>query len=193
MKAIITWIESRTGLGTAAGHCIHQRVEGGAGLRFVLPALLAFGFVVQAITGFFLWMVYSASAQTAWESVYYIQHELLGGWLLRGLHHYTAQVMVALAGIYLLQLLVTRAYRAPREVIFWLAVLILLTILGLCLTGDLLRWDQRGYWSTVVRTNFLNLVPVIGGDLFQLAVGGPAFGHHTVTRFLSLHIGLCGA
>jgi len=193
MKAIITWIESRTGLGTAAGHCIHQRVEGGAGLRFVLPALLAFGFVVQAITGFFLWMVYSASAQTAWESVYYIQHELLGGWLLRGLHHYTAQVMVALAGIYLLQLLITRAYRAPREVIFWLAVLILLTTLGLCLTGDLLRWDQRGYWSTTVRTSFLNLVPVIGGDLFQLAVGGPAFGHHTVTRFLSLHIGLCGA
>ena len=65
--------------------------------------------MIQAITGWCLWMYYSPSAQTAWESVYFVQYEVLGGWLLRGLHYWTAQVLVALLLLYVVQMIVRRS------------------------------------------------------------------------------------
>ena len=70
-------------------------MPGGARWRYVWGSTLVFAFAVQMITGLFLWMAYSPSSQTAWESVYYIQHDMQFGWLLRGLHHYMAQTMIA--------------------------------------------------------------------------------------------------
>ena len=100
------------------------------------------------ITGIVLWLAYSPSSQTAWESVYYIQHEMWGGWFLRGLHHYTAQAMNVLLVLHLMQVVIDGAYKAPREVNFWFGVLMLQLVLGLSLTGYLLPWDQKGYWAT---------------------------------------------
>ena len=56
-----------------------------------------------------------SQAQTAWESVYFLQYHVVGGWLLRAVHHYSAQVTLVLIGIYLIQLIVTGAYRAPAS------------------------------------------------------------------------------
>jgi len=137
-----------------------------------------------------MWMYFSPSAQTAWESVYFLQHEVAGGWLLRAIHHYSAQVTLVLIAIYLVQMIVTRSLRAPREMVFWSVVVMGLLCLGLLLTGDLLAWDQNSFASTKVRVNFLNLLPGVGAGLFKLAAGGPAFGHLTLTRFLALHVGL---
>ena len=73
-----------------------RTVPGGARWRYVWGSTLVVAFVTQSVTGIFLWMAYSPSTQTAWESVYYIQHEMTGGWLLRGIHHFMAQAMVVL-------------------------------------------------------------------------------------------------
>ena len=190
MKALFRWIEDRTGLGGAVRTCLASRVPDGAGWWNVWPAAILFAFCVQVITGFFLWIYYSPSTRTAWESVYYLQYEVAGGWLLRAMHHWSAQVLVAMIGLYLLQMIFTRAYRAPRELVFWVAIFMGLVSLGSLLTGDLLAWDQNGYAGTKVRVNFLLLLPGVGGGLFKLAVGGPAFGQLTLPRFLALHIGL---
>ena len=74
------------------------------------------------VTGLVLWSSYSASAQTAWESVYFIQHEMAGGWLVRGIHHVMAQAMVVLLALHLMQVVIDGAYRASREVNFWLGL-----------------------------------------------------------------------
>jgi ubiquinol-cytochrome c reductase cytochrome b subunit len=74
--------------------------------------------------------------------------------------------------------------------VFWVAVLLGCSTMALVLTGDLLSWDQNGYWATQVRVKFLTLIPRIGGDLYKLAAGGPTFGHLTLTRFFALHAGL---
>ncbi|MEN6496539.1 MAG: cytochrome b N-terminal domain-containing protein [Thermoguttaceae bacterium] len=190
MKALLQWIDNRTELSAAVRDVVDWKLPGGAGWMKVWPATLLFTFVVQAITGVVLWMYYSPSAQTAWESVYYVQHEVMGGWLLRGIHHYTAQVMVALAALYVLQMIIRGTYRAPRELVFWAAVLLGLVTMALVLTGDLLPWDQNSFWATQVRVKFLTLIPVVGGELYKLAAGGPAFGHLTVARFFALHAGL---
>jgi len=190
MKSLLNWIEDRTGLIGAARCCLDVPVPGGASPAKVLPCTILFAFIVQAVTGFFIWMYYSPSAQTAWESVYFLQHEVSGGWLLRSIHHYSAQVMLVLIGIYVVQMICRGSYRAPREFVFWIAVLMGICCLCLMLTGDLLAWDQNSHGATQVRVNFLTLLPLIGGDAYKLAAGGPAFGHLTLTRFLALHIGV---
>jgi ubiquinol-cytochrome c reductase cytochrome b subunit len=190
MKSLLSWIDARTGFQSAARKNLDRTIPGGASWLAVLPSTILFTFAVEAITGLLLWMYYSPSAQTAWESVYYLQHEVTGGWLVRGIHHYAAQVLVALVALYVIELVLLRRYRAPREMVFWVAVLLGCATMALVLTGDLLSWDQNGYWATQVRVKFLTLIPGIGGDLYKLAAGGPTFGHLTLTRFFALHAGL---
>jgi ubiquinol-cytochrome c reductase cytochrome b subunit len=193
MKALLDWIDDRTGYRHAAGLCLNRTVPGGACFCRVWPCVITFLFSVQAITGLVLWMYYSPGAQTAWESVYYIQHEVWLGWLVRGIHHYSAQVLVGTIALYVIQTVLLGRYRAPREMVFWSAVFLGCACMAMVLTGDLLPWNQNSYWATQVRVRFLTLLPVVGGELFKLAAGGPAFGHLTLTRFFALHAGLFNA
>jgi ubiquinol-cytochrome c reductase cytochrome b subunit len=190
MNSLLDWLDHRTGYKTLMHEALYERVPGGARWRYVWGSTLVFTFSVQVITGLFLWMGYSPSSQTAWESVYYIQHDMLLGWVLRGIHHFTAQAMVVLLVLHLLQVIIDGAYKAPREVNFWLGLILMKIVLGLSLTGYLLPWDQKGYWATKVATNIAGITPVIGEQVQALAVGGPSYGHHTLTRFFALHAGL---
>lgn len=187
------WFDDRTGYRALVHEALYERVPGGARWRYVWGSALVFAFMTQVITGLVLWASYSASAQTAWESVYYIQHEMAGGWLLRGIHHVMAQAMVVLLALHLMQVVIDGAYRAPREVNFWLGLILMQLVLGMALTGYLLPWDQKGYWATRVATNLAGLVPLVGPSLQQLVVGGPDYGHHTLTRFFALHAGFLPA
>ena len=193
MKALVDWLDSRTGIRDLVHEALFERIPGGARWRYVWGSTLVFAFFVQVITGFALWMYYSPSAQTAWESVYYIQYETQGGWLLRGMHHFMAQAMVVLLALHLMQVVIDGAYRAPREVNFWLGLILMQIVLGLSLTGYLLPWDQKGYWATRVATNLLGVVPLVGPPLQQIVVGGADYGHHTLTRFFALHAGILPA
>src|SRR5262249_48545608 len=66
----------------------------------------------------------------------------------------------------------------------------MILVMGLGLTGYLLPWDQKGFWATNVATNLMTLSPGIGKEVQQLAVGGSAYGHHTLTRFFAMHTGV---
>lgn len=193
MRKLIGWLDHRTGIQHFLSEMLYERIPSGARWRYVFGSALAFCFAVQAITGVFLWMAYSPSSQTAWESVYYIQHEMTGGWLLRAIHHFTAQAMIVLLGLHLLQVIIDGAYRAPREVNYWLGIVLMKIVLALGLTGYLLPWDQKGYWATNVATNLMTLVPFVGKEMQQVVIGGNAYGHHTLTRFFALHAGVLPA
>jgi ubiquinol-cytochrome c reductase cytochrome b subunit len=190
MKAILDWLDQRTGYRHLTKEALYENIPGGSRWRYVWGSTLTFTFTVQIITGIFLWMAYSPSSQTAWESVYYIQHEMFGGWLLRGIHHYTAQVMNVLLVLHLMQVVIDGAYKAPREVNFWFGIVLLQLVLGLSLTGYLLPWDQKGFWATKVATNLLGIIPFVGADLQKVIIGGSDYGHHTLTRFFALHAGI---
>jgi ubiquinol-cytochrome c reductase cytochrome b subunit len=187
------FLDDRTGWRGLLHEALFERVPGGARWRYVWGSTLVFAFMTQVVTGLFLWANYAPSAQTAWESVYYIQHEMAGGWLLRGIHHVMAQAMVVLLALHLLQVVIDGAYKAPREVNFWLGLVLMLLVLGMALTGYLLPWDQKGYWATIVATNLAGIVPVVGPSLQQLVVGGNDYGHHTLTRFFAIHAGFLPA
>ncbi len=190
MGDVRNWLDQRTGYKALVREALFENVPGGARWRYVWGSTLTFFFSVQVITGLFLWMSYSPSSQTAWESVYFIQHQMLGGWFLRGLHHFVAQAMTVLLVLHLMQVVIDGAYKAPREVNYWFGVLLLLLVLALSLTGYLLPWDQNGYWATAVSTNIVGMSPGLGQIMQPLVVGGSSYGHLTLTRFFALHAGL---
>ena len=193
MKFLFDWADKRTGYRQLTREALFENVPGGSRWRYVWGSTLTFTLAIQFITGIALWMAYSPSSQTAWESVYYIQHQMVGGWFLRGLHHFTAQVMNVLFVLHLMQVVIDGAYKAPREVNYWFGVALLVLVLGLSLTGYLLPWDQKGFWATKVATNIAGITPFIGPSLQRLIVGGADYGHHTLTRFFALHAGVLPA
>jgi len=190
VQSALTWLDSRTGYKQLLHEGLYENVPGGSRWRYVWGSTLTFAFMVQIITGVFLWMAYSPSSQTAWESTFYIQHQMWGGWLLRGIHHFTAQAMTILLVFHLMQVLIDGAYKAPREINFWLGLVLLMLVLGLSLTGYLLPWDQKGFWATKVATNIMAITPFIGPELQRVVIGGADYGHHTLTRFFALHAGV---
>src|SRR5262245_58701244 len=183
------WFHHRTNYRHLMERTLYEPVPGGSRWIYVTGSMLVCAFVTQVVTGMFLWMWYSPGSQNAWESVYYIQHEVQGGWLLRGVHHYMAQAMVILLPLHLLQVVLCRAYVAPRESNYWLGLVLMQIVLALGLTGYLLPWDQKGYWATKVATELMSLVPA-GGVIQKLVVGGTEYGHATLTRFFALHAGV---
>ena len=190
MRAFLAWLDDRTGINDLVKEALYERIPGGSRWRYVWGSTLVFTFSIQVITGIFLWTAYSPSAQTAWESVYFIQEKMFLGWLVRGIHHFTAQAMTVLLAIHLIQVIIDGAYKAPREVNFWLGLILMKIVLALGLTGYLLPWDQKGYYATKVTTTIMSATPVVGPQVQQLAQGGTEYGHHTLTRFFAMHAGI---
>lgn len=190
MTRLLNWLDNRTGYRELLHDALYERVPGGARWRYVWGSTLVFTFIVQVLTGLMLWSSYSPSTRTAWESVFYIQHQMFLGDLVRGIHHFSAQAMVVLMAIHLIQVIIDGAYRAPREVNFWLGLILMQIVLGLSLTGYLLPWDQKGYYATQVTTNIVSATPLVGQQLQVLAQGGTEYGHMTLTRFFAMHAGI---
>lgn len=187
---LVDWFDHRTGFKEILHEALYERIPGGARWRYVWGSTLVFTFAVQVITGIFLWTAYSPSGQTAWESVYYIQEIMFLGNIVRGIHHYAASIMIVLLAIHLIQVIIDGAYKAPREINFWLGLILMQIVLGLSLTGYLLPWDQKGYYATQVSTKIMGATPVIGAQLQNIVQGGPEYGHHTLTRFFAMHAGI---
>ena len=187
------WLDRRTGYRRLVSWLLYESIPGGARWRYVWGSTLVFTFLLQILTGLLLWTAYSPSIRSAWESVYFIQHQMELGWFIRGLHHYASHAMIVLLVLHLVQVVIAGAYRSPREINWWLGMVLLGLVLGTALTGYLLPWDERGYWATQVTTKILGVVPLFGPTLERLLLGGPTYGHHTLTRFFALHAGLLPA
>lgn len=184
------WLDHRTGFRRFRDVMLLEHIPGGAKWRYVWGSTLVFVFSIQLITGVLLMTAYSPGDSTAWGSVYYIQYEMDFGWLIRGLHHFGSQTMVVLLGLHMLQVVIAGAHLPPREINWWLGLALLGVTLGLSLTGYLLPWDQKGYWATQVATNIMGHMPVLGEFIQKVFVGGPEYGHHTLTHFYALHVGI---
>ncbi|HKU39147.1 MAG TPA: cytochrome b N-terminal domain-containing protein [Polyangiales bacterium] len=193
LARISDWLDERTGYKALVEHALYEDIPGGARLIYVFGSGLAVLFTCQVVTGLMLMATYSPGVNSAWASVFYVQHQVAGGWFVRGLHAYGAQAMVIVLGMHLLQVAMYGAYKRPREVTWWFGLGLLGVVQGLALTGYLLPWDQKGYWATKVATNIAGTVPLLGPQIQTLIVGGADYGQSTLTRFYVLHVGVLPA
>ena len=191
--SVITWIEQRTGLVSQVTDFLTEDVPGGASYWYVFGSATIFAMILQFVTGIFLTFYYAPSTSTAWESTNYIYHNVpLGGFVL-GLHFWGATAMIALMFMHLLQVLIWGAYKAPREIMWVIGVLLLIITLVLGLTGYLLPWDMNAYFASQVAINIAASTPLVGGYVQQFLSGGAGMGTLTINRFFGLHVWLMPA
>jgi ubiquinol-cytochrome c reductase cytochrome b subunit len=163
-------------------------IPGGPSFAYVFGWVLVLIIGVEAITGAALAAFYSPSTTDAWASVAYVQDQMPLGWLVRGLHFHAASALVIIAGIHLVQTAVWGAYKKPRELVWWIGIVLLLLVLGFAISGYVLRWDQAGYWANRVELGIAASTPVAGPTLRSLVIGGNDYGNLTLTRFYALHV-----
>ena len=155
---------------------------------FGLGGLSVFLFVVLALTGALELFYYSPSVDAANKSVQTITFLVPYGWLIRGLHYWSAQALVVSVSLHLLRVTFTGAYKTPRRFNWLLGVILLAAVLLLDFSGYALKWDSDIVWALLVGTNLVKSIPVIGSALYGMVVGGQEIGPDTVVRFYSWHI-----
>ncbi|MEX1368572.1 MAG: cytochrome b N-terminal domain-containing protein [Nannocystaceae bacterium] len=183
---MLDWLEERTALPGLWRRFADHPVPGGPRVTNVLPAVLVYLFVQQAVLGLLMAAHYSPSATDAWASTAYLNDQLASGWFIRGLHHYGSSAMIIAAVAYLVQLAVGRGYRRPRELVWICTLGLLLVTMILGVTGNILPWDEQGYWAAAVELGILEQTPG-GGALRTVVQGGGDTGNLTLTRLYALH------
>ena len=154
---------------------------------FCLGGTPAYLFLVQIATGILLAFYYEATPARAYESVQYITDEVAFGWYLRGLHKWGATLMVASVILHQMRVYFTGSYRKPREINWMIGMCLLVCTLVVGFTGYCLVFEQLSFWGAKVGAEITDQVPLVGGFLKQMLLGGDAYNNHTLSRFFVLH------
>lgn len=188
MGRISRWLASRLDLGAARRALLDREVPDRLTWWHTLGSATLTVFVVQIVTGIVLATFYSPSPDHAYDSIGYIQREVLSGALVRGIHHWAASAMVVLLIAHMIRVFAMGAYKYPREPNWLLGVTLFVLVMGFGFTGYLLPWDEKAYWATQVGTSLAGTTPVIGSQLLLLLRGGGELGAATLTRFYAFHV-----
>jgi len=184
---LIAWLDERLGLTDIYDSVLDRKVPK-VNFWFTLGSLSLILFGLQGITGIFLMVYYVPSPDKAYQTVEYITNEVTFGWLIRGIHHWGATLMVLVVFIHMLRTFFTASYKFPREFTWMTGVVLLISTLGMGFTGYLLPWNQRSYWATVVGTEIAGTVPLIGDFITRVLRGGVDLSGVTLARFFAVHV-----
>ena len=186
-EKVLNWLDERLGIVKIYEIVLNRKVPK-VNWWFTLGSASLFLFAIQGLTGIFLTVYYVPTPENAYNSIQYIMNGVAFGWLIRGIHHWGATLMVLVVFIHMLRTFYYAAYKYPRELTWITGVVLLLTTLGMGFTGYLLPMNQRSYWATTVGTDLAGTVPVIGSFIFRVLRGGTDLSAVTLARFFSVHI-----
>ena len=186
-QTLFEWLDERLGLSEIYQVVLDRKVPR-VNWWFTLGSASLFLAVMQGITGIMLSVYYVPTPDHAYDSINYIMNEVQFGWLIRGMHHWGATLLVITVFLHMLRVFFYGAYKYPREFTWITGVGLLLATLGMGFTGYLLPWNQRAYWATTVGTEIAGTAPLIGDFIMRVLRGGADLSAVTLARFFSLHI-----
>lgn len=145
-------------------------------------------FVMQIISGIWLVMEYTPTADGSFQSVQHIMRDVRFGWLLRFMHTTGASAFFVVIYLHMYRALIYGSYKAPRELVWLIGMVIYFMLLVEAFTGYVLPWGQMSYWGAAVITSFMSAIPYIGNMLLVWLRGGFSVSGVTLHRFFSLHV-----
>ena len=192
-QVLVDWMEHRTGIVTMLEHFLYEPVPKRGAWLYTLGSAVLFTITLQFLTGILLLFYYAPTTDDAWNSVDYIMNDAYFGQLIRGIHYWSANFLMAFIGLHMGQVFFSGGYKAPRELNWVVGVILLLLVIGLSFTGYLLRWDQDGFWASVVGMKIGSYSPFVGGYVIHFLLGGDVVGPATLSRFFAIHVWLLPA
>lgn len=182
------WIDSRLPLPRLVyDSFVAYPVPRNINYAYTFGAILSVMLVVQILTGIVLAMHYVASSEGAFTSVENIMRDVNSGMLLRYMHSNGASFFFIAVYIHMFRGMYYGSYKAPREILWILGVIIYLLMMATGFMGYVLPWGQMSFWGATVITGFFTAFPLIGEPIQQLLLGGFAVDSPTLNRFFSLH------
>jgi len=181
------WFDSRLPLLTLAHHINDYPTPKNLNYWWTFGGILTFFLIIQIITGLVLAMHYVAHADLAFGSVEHIMRDVNYGWLIRYLHANGSSMFFLAVYIHIFRALFYGSYKAPREIIWIIGMLIYLLMMATAFMGYVLPWGQMSFWAATVITNLFSAIPLVGESITTWLWGGYAVGSPTLTRFFSLH------
>jgi quinol-cytochrome oxidoreductase complex cytochrome b subunit len=185
---VVRWIEYRLPVFSATrAFLIDYPAPRNLSYLWNFGSLAGIVLVIQILTGIVLAMHYTAHVEHAFQSVERIMRDVNFGWLLRYAHSNGASMFFIVVYIHMFRGLYYGSYKAPRELLWMLGVVILLLMMATAFMGYVLPWGQMSFWGATVITNLFSAIPIVGEGIVTWLWGGFSVDQPTLNRFYSLH------
>ena len=186
---LLKWIDERFPLSsTIEAHLTQYWAPKNFNFWYYFGSLALLVLVNQIVTGIWLTMSYTPSAEGAFASVEYIMRDVEYGWLIRYLHSTGASAFFVVVYCHMFRALLYGSYQKPRELIWIFGMAIYLALMAEAFMGYLLPWGQMSYWGAQVIISLFGAIPGIGADLQQWIRGDYLISGITLNRFFALHV-----
>src|SRR5437667_1806449 len=160
---------------------------------YYFGGMTLFLFTVQVVTGILLLLYYRPSAENAFESVQFIMTEVKFGWLIRSIHSWSANLMIATLFIHMFSVFFLRAYYPPREITWVSGAVLLFIVICFGFSGYLLPWNKLAFFATKVGTEIAGVIPIVGRPVLRFLRGGDDVTGATLIRIFGFHVAVLPA
>ncbi len=186
---VLRWIEYRLPIFSFLDHSLGSSYPSPRNLSYWwnFGSLAGIALVIMIVSGITLAMQYTPHVDYAFDSVQRIDRDVNFGWLIRDIHVNTSFFFFIVVYIHIFRGLYYGSYKAPRELLWMLGLVILLLMMATAFMGYVLPWGQMSFWGATVITNFFTAIPIVGDAITTWLWGGPAVDNATLNRFFSLH------
>ena len=187
-SAIGRWFESRLPvMGLMHSSFVVYPTPKNLNYWWTFGAILSFMLIAQIVTGVVLAMHYTPNTGLAFDSVEHIMRDVNWGWMIRYLHSNGASMFFLAVYIHIARGMYYGSYKAPREILWILGVVIFLLMMATAFMGYVLPWGQMSFWGATVITNLFTAIPFVGDAITTWLWGGYSVDNPTLNRFFSLH------
>jgi len=187
-NAVVTWIEQRLPIfAFVRHHLMEYPTPRNLNYWWNFGSIAGVMLVVMIATGIMLAMQYTAHVDLAFDSVERIMRDVNYGWLLRYLHMNGGSFFFFAVFVHVFRGMYYGSYKAPREILWWLGIVVLILMMMTAFTGYVLPWGQMSYWAATVITSLFSAVPWVGDSIVTWLWGGYSVDNPTLNRFYALH------
>jgi len=185
---VVKWIDHRLPVFSMLDHTANEYpTPKNLNYMWNFGSLAGLSLVIMIATGIVLSMSYTAHVDYAFESVERIMRDVNHGWLIRYIHMNTASFFFIVVYLHIFRGLYYGSYKAPRELLWILGVVIFLLMMATAFMGYVLPWGQMSFWGATVITNLFSAIPIVGESIVTFLWGGFSVDNPTLNRFFSLH------